>query len=158
MLTKEISDKYQEFTRTTIVYSNIDALNYLVLGFISEFCEFLETEESSEAGDMCWYIYRIFDTFEINFYNMYWGSKPREIFSCNKSIGAISSLHKKYIRGDKIDNYTEKLMNLLMQGFLYIVESHNIDQVLIDNMKKLTERKNNNAIKGSGESIKERLG
>lgn len=159
MLTKHLSNNYQEFTRSTICYSNKDAINYLVLGLISEMAEFVESDDKSEAGDICWYVFRIIDNFGKSFYEVYKNSLRKERRDFSERVKDISSLHKKYIRGDKIDNYPEKMIDLAMQEFFYlqlVFGKDSIPSILLSNKDKLIERQNKGVIKGSGESIEER--
>ena len=160
MLTRHLSDNYQEFTRSTICYSNKDALNYLVMGLISEMAEFVSySDTESEAGDVCWYIFRIVDNFGKNFYDEYHKAVLYSSDSFAESISRIASLHKKYIRGDRIQSYPNKLINLVVNEFFYLERYFGkgaIPGILLKNKDKLIERQNKGVIRGSGETIEER--
>ena len=156
--------EYFEFTETTKSYSNLVEYDYLTHGIWAEIGEFegilakrLRGDEKykdddyyfcslkSELGDILWFLVRLRYL------------KDRKLCYLERDYITLTTIEIR------IKKLKEDLMNesfdccLIDIGFICYLLNTNIEEVMEDNVKKLTERKNTNTIKGNGETVNERF-
>jgi len=159
--------EYFEFTETTKEYPNLVEYDYLVHGIWGEIGEFesiiakrLRGDErykddevyvnalKSELGDIYWFLVRLIFPDDNNNY----GSALEDTSSNNVKSLSISITNIKYNLLDH--SYFSLLSNL---DSICRILGTTRKEVLELNVKKLTERKNTNTIKGNGETVSERF-
>jgi hypothetical protein len=158
--------EYFEFTETTKSYPNLVEYDYLTHGIWAEIGEFegilakrLRGDEKykdddyyfcslkSELGDIYWFLVRIL------YLKKYYSLDPtvgRDICFSNIPI-QISILKNQIMQEEWINSL------LTLSKICYLLEV-TWDEILALNVKKLTERKQTNTIKGNGETVNERYG
>jgi hypothetical protein len=99
----------------------------------------------SELGDILWFLVRVL------YLNKYTHLVPLPNPKCFTNISEQISIFKNNLKIDTLD-----LSLISFQKLCYLLET-TIEEVMKVNVKKLTERKNTNTIKGNGETVNERF-
>ncbi len=163
--------EYMLATRETAIYPKEVALPYLVLGLTGEIGELLHADSdniSKEAGDVCWYAFRIIDECQsLSTTAGEWEYRTDEWVSGNLQntvwayhhVSQLAEIAKKVIRDNngkipenKIDDILDNVTAIL--GILQsIIELYGVtlEQCAIANIEKLMSRKQRNVIQGSGD-------
>ena len=156
---------YCEFTPTTAIYPDAGKHTFLelmslFLGMQGELQEWVESNyDEKEAGDVFWYMSHLCRYHHWNLYELYQSANFMNYRDDDKLPNVFEGL-KKYIRDNT--HYQPALKeniryNLAMIKQLFNNDDEIIKRILMKNVDKLTERKNYGALKGSGESIRERM-
>lgn len=163
--------EYKLATRETAIYPKEVALPYLVLGLTGEIGELLHANSDNlvkEAGDVCWYAFRIIDECHVAISGG-WEYKeadtPADSPMLRYTVGTyvhvsrLAEIAKKVIRDNngkipenKIDDILDNVTAVL--GILQsIIELYGLtlEQCAIANIEKLMSRKSRNVIQGSGD-------
>jgi len=162
--------EYFKFTETTKSYPNLVEYDYLTHGIWAEIGEFegilakrLRGDEKykdddyyfcslkSELGDIYWFIVRILvlDTGLYQF-NTLCSNEINDSPIMKRLSSLLYQIKMNLLHNDKVDvlenlDYIAKLLNSSRSEILEL------------NVKKLTERKQTNTIKGNGETVHERF-
>jgi NTP pyrophosphatase (non-canonical NTP hydrolase) len=153
-------DKYQAFTATTAIYPEAGTkskmeLIYLCLGLRGELQEWVESDNDiKEAGDMLWYISQISTYLNLNLYSVYSDSNTVTDYNIFEAL-------KKYIRDDRypesaIYDFIADMMYRLKICYGYSMNNpprgETFKRIIMQNVDKLTDRKNRGMLQGSGDS------
>jgi len=157
--------EYFDFTETTKSYPNLVEYDYLTHGIWAEIGEFegilakrLRGDEKykddevyfcslkSELGDIYWFTVRLLASKE------HLEDSERYLYTYDNPLLQQLIENVKYELLDK--DYLAMLLKL--DGIAKVLESTR-DEILELNVKKLTERKQTNTIKGNGETVNERF-
>lgn len=161
--------EYMLATRETAIYPKEVALPYLVLGLTGEIGELLHADSDNlvkEAGDVCWYAFRIIDECQVAISGE-WEYRTNEWVSGNLQytvwaythVSRLAEIAKKVIRDsngkipeNKVDDILDNVISIL--GILQsVIELYGLtlEQCAIANIEKLMSRKSRNVIQGSGD-------
>lgn len=167
---------YLEFTRTTAIYPKDIECDYLILGLISELVELVGNPlvnelKFKELGDCCWYLFRLVDHFGSNLTFLSCSEDEVELQEAVDTyeqeeidnfvvlfIGNLADTRKKYLR-DKYphEEFIQKMESLLAR-ILFLLKTisralfnRELEDALAENIKKLSSRKERNALSGSGD-------
>lgn len=166
---------YIEFTKTTAVYPKDKAIEYLALGMVDEFGEFVEKLEQGsvykicdELSDVCWYVAQLCDIlntdlsnmrFSIDYVDSYLDTDSVEhcVYKMNSYMATICGCIKKVIRDentDKIPIINEHLIHILntLSKLSTQVGGYNLKNILEINVAKLSDRQDRGVLKGDGDN------
>lgn len=106
-----------------------------------------------EIGDVFWYITSISEVLNLNLEEIF--NLESETFISDKNIYTYCGNVKKFYRDQKpVDSEElEKILNMLVKNMMTLVEDHNVSifDIMEENFNKLTNRLENNTIKGDGD-------
>lgn len=169
-LTNEVAnflDRYQEFTKTTAIYPDVGKktereLFYLFCGLTGEELEWFDSNyDIKEAGDVFWYLSQLCTYFNTTLYLLF---KVTEIGQ--KKRPNIHESIKKHIRDNKdilfpMWEYMKSILGYILYRYYYSVNNPPLEEtiklIIMQNVDKLTDRKNRSVLRGDGETIEERL-
>ena len=155
-------DKYQEFTKTTAIYPDAGMktdkeLFYLFCGLTGEELEwFYSNYDIKEAGDIFWYLSQLCTYFNTTLYLLFRAAKIEQTPKPN-----IHEAMKKYIRDDKgifipMWEYMKSILGYVLYRYNYSVNNppltDTIKMIIMQNVDKLTDRKNRSVLHGDGDS------
>lgn len=173
--------EYQEFTPTTAEYPEEKAIEYCVLGLISEIHEYrlvhLVGDEQSlckELGDCFYYLSQLCNHLDLSLDSLscfhilrcepnkkgspYCFIKQTAFMPPLSVVSGQIAIAKKYLRGDMSLEELKLKLTPILEFCWYTLRNecnfHNLllETVLSRNIEKLTDRKNRGVIKGSGDN------
>ncbi len=185
-------NEYQIWTRSTAIYPKEIEKTYLVLGLMSEAVEVLQlmsfdviqgdtgrwlpsskNDLEKEAGDLCWYLARICDSFDITFdkpvafaidyleRTAVKSRNPKADVDCIVQYsGELCGITKKVLRDSQGEWQAEAiakvlpLMHLILMNLCRVLHTYNsnLETVLQLNHAKLMDRKERGVLSGSGDN------
>lgn len=143
--------------RQTAIYpgkGTLLGLNYTILGLIGEAAEYQENKSIQEKGDNFWYLSQISFELELPLSHLAKGL-PKNYKTYISAVGALANTLKKIYRDDGqviSSQKRTKIIEILQEAF-YWLTTDGLDnrQALEENIKKLQDRQNRNALKGDGD-------
>lgn len=140
-------EDYVKFTDTTAIYPDANTNNsveamYLLIGYHSEYSEYLFSRAVSELGDCFWYLSRLRKIF---------GKTNMEYYSYVDIDGHI----KKYYRDGTINKEIAVWINnqwKILEDDCNYTFHMSVEDVLEMNKAKLSDRKERGVLKGSGDT------
>ena len=153
-------DKYQAFTATTAIYPEAGTkskmeLIYLCLGLRGELQEWVQSNNDiKEAGDMLWYLSQLSTYLDLDLRFVYSEADWESVSNYN-----IFESLKKYIRDGTqpsvVYSFMIDMMYRLKTSYGYSMNNPPLDEtfklIIMQNTDKLTDRKNRDMLRGSGD-------